>query len=255
VCRLRRIRFLAPLTVCWLVVGAVWAQDQEAMLRGGVRLESLAHLVHDLEHQPASEALPFIESLLSAEGSVEVRSDTNTLVLRDRASVIETLRHELTAFDHPPMSIQLDLYVLDATVRQSEEPEQDPRALPVALRNELVQMQLLRTNRYEVKGEVRLSAREGEQVSYQIGPEYTVRFTVGTVLGGQRLRLRSFEVARLAADGVSNLVHTNLNLTVDRLLLLGLASKESSARIPVVGVRAGLASTEPSVQEVGRGGD
>lgn len=250
-------RFLSSLAVpaiclASLSAGAVEAQES-AKAVGGVRVESMSKLVQVLEHQPAREAFPLIESLLSPDGVFEV-PDANTLVVRDHASVVEKLAQELKDFDHPLENVDLEVYVLDASARQSEEPEQDPQTFPEPLRAGLAQM--LRFNHYELRGEGQVSVREGEEIRYQIGPEYAVRFTVGTVLGGQRLRLRSLEVARRSPDGDYGPVRPpfNLNLTIDRLLLLSLASAEGSERSLVVGVRAGVQDKPTVLEPSPRGG-
>jgi hypothetical protein len=207
------------------------------------RVESVAVHAHRLEHQPVREAVSLIEPFLSSVGSFEVRADTNTLVVRDLASVVETVRALLVDFDHLPLGVELHLYVLDASRRGVEESEQAPDSLPEALREGLGEM--LRFNRYVLVGSGQVTALEGEEVSYQVAPEYGLSFTVGTVLGGQRLKLRSFEVARRDAGGEQRLAHLHLNLEVGRLLVLGLARESSAERSLVVAVRAGVPSLQP----------
>lgn len=193
------------------------------------RAETLVLHAHQLEHQPAREALPLVEPMLSPRGSLELRAQTNTLVIRDHASIVDAVRAALREFDHPPIDLVLDLYILSVSRREGELPRgADISDLPPALVEGLGSM--VRFNEYQLLAEGQLLTREGQPVSYELGSRYTVSFQVGTVLGARRLKLRGFEVSSRRGTLSETLVATDINLTLRRMLVLGFVASESSDR-------------------------
>lgn len=192
------------------------------------RVETLVLYAHELEHQPAREALPLVEPMLSPNGTLELRSSTNTLVLRDHPSAIERIRAALRDFDHPPLDLQLDLYILRAS-RRSEElpPGADLSALPPALVAGLGSM--VRFNEYALLAEQSLRMREGQEVLVEVGNRYTVSFKAGTVLGAQVIKLRGFSVERKSELLRQRLFNTDLNLKLRRFQVVSIASDVNSA--------------------------
>ena len=86
---------------------------------------------------------------------------------------------------------------------------------------------LLRYDSFVLLSETRLEAREGDEVAYEFRSGYQVRFRLGTLLAGQRLRLRDFRVSRTQPP--ADLIHTTVNLPLAQPLILGLTRDEGSA--------------------------
>lgn len=66
---------------------------------------------------------------------------------------------------------------------------------------------------------------------YEIGDSFQVGFRLGTALADGRIKLSDFQVVysgRSAKRGEQPLIHTNLNLWLDKTMSLGLAKSESS---------------------------
>jgi hypothetical protein len=184
---------------------------------------------HQLQHQPAREALPLVEPMLSPRGSLELRAQSNTLVVRDHASIVEAVRAALRQFDHPPIDLVLDLYILSVSRREGAlPPGADVSDLPPALVEGLGSM--TRFNEYRLLAEGQLLTREGQPISYDLGDRYAVSFQVGTVLGARRLKLRGFEVRSRNGALSEALVATDINLTLRRMFVLGLMASESADR-------------------------
>lgn len=199
------------------------------------RTETLVLHAHQLEYQPAREALPLVEPMLSPRGSLELRAQSNTLVVRDHASIVEAVRAALREFDHPPIDLVLDVFLLLASRREENlPPGAAVSALPPALVEGLGSM--VRFNQYEVMAEGQLVAREGQQVSYDLGSRYSLRFQMGTVLGARRLKLRGFELARRTGTLSQPLLSTDLNVTLRRMQVVALAASEDAERGLVVAV-------------------
>ena len=184
-----------------------------------------ALLVHayTLIHQPAAEALALVHPLLSERGSVQLQPGGNTLVVRDEAAVVEQVAELLREFDHPARKLGIRIQVVRAGDGG------DGAGLDPELARRL--RELLRYDSYRVKAAADLEAREGEQVSYELGEEYRITFQLGTLMSGERLKLHDFEVARrAAAEQQQRLLHTQVNLRLGRPMILGLAKDESSRR-------------------------
>lgn len=178
-----------------------------------------------LEHQSAAEAVNLVYPYLSEHGTVELRPGGNTLLVRDRAEVIARLEPLLRDFDHPARPLQLEIQIVSAGGAAVGE-EESPR-LSAELEARL--QQLLRYKSYRLMATVRLEAAEGRIVASPLGPEYEVDFRLGTVGADRRIKLHGFRVLR-RQDGseAKALIHTNLNLWLDRPMVLGLARTESS---------------------------
>ncbi len=126
--------------------------------------------------------------------------------------------------------------------------EAGPRGLPTAMSPALAPAlmrqlhELLRFDAYRVLAQATLHTREGESVSYDLGPVYRVRFRLGTAIR-QRLKLRGFTIERGARrNGKESkpLVHADLNLWLSEPLILGLTRDEASKHALMVVVNGTL---------------
>ena len=94
-----------------------------------------------------------------------------------------------------------------------------------------------------------MEVKEGLDVTHEVGTEYRVEFQIGRVRADRRVKLSNFKVLRLT-DGVPRqLIHTNLNLWLDRPLVLGLARTESSERALMIIVDCSLERGETEVAD------
>ena len=194
---------------------------------------------YTLEHQPAVEAIALIHSLLSERGAVELRPGGNTLVIRDSPAVVERLVRLLDDFDHPARPVRLALQLVRAGLGTASDSAGDE--LPEALVRRL--KELLRYDDYRLLAAAEMEIREGEQVVFELGDEFQVGFRMGTLLAGGRVKLHGFRVARQAGNpGSRQLIHTHLNLWLDKPMILGLARAESSDRALMVVLTCSLDS-------------
>jgi hypothetical protein len=196
------------------------------------------------EHQPAVEALALIEPLLSRRGTLSFDREQNTIVVRDHAGVIGTLRPILEEFDHQPRWIHLEIYLLRAGREEVSEPSprspqatRDSRPLPADIVASLGH--LLTFRHYEPLGSAQFVVREGQEVVGKLGAVHEVNFRAGTVLMDQRLRLRAFELARTDRTGAAGTVFrpADLNLKNDKALLLTVSADSQSESGMVVALR------------------
>lgn len=175
-------------------------------------------------YQPAAEALALVQPLLSARGGVELRS--KSLIVRDTADVIARLKLVLERFDHPPIDVRFEIFIVRAT-RASFSPLLPGDPLPAALAARLKDQ--MPYSQYNVLSRTELSAQEGAEVTYQFGDGYGIRFRTGTILNGKHLKLQSFRFERAEGAAPKSLFTGVLHLQVGNTFAMSLSSEESSA--------------------------
>lgn len=185
--------------------------------------DAFAVHIAELRYQSAVEAMGLVHAQLSPDGTVELRGD-NGLVVRDHRSRVEAIRRLLDEFDRPSRTLRLEIQVVEASTgeRATARGETLPEEFSQRLR------ELLRYESFVVLGSARVLVREREEVSYRVGDDYRVAFRLGALLHGN-LKLFGFQVIRTAAGSAEHqLLHTDLALTSDKPMVLGLAPSESS---------------------------
>lgn len=199
------------------------------------RVETLGHEVFQMRHQPARHALPLVDPLLSESGSVSFEEETNALVIKDRVSVLEKLAPVLLEFDHPVRAVTLDFYLLAASRSEDGTPPANSNGdIPRQLLDELGS--LLRLNRYEPLGRVRVTVKEGERATAELGPGYGVSFDVGTILRSRFLKLGDFRVEQERGSLRRQLFHSSLNIERSRPAFITVSRDATSSSGLVVGV-------------------
>jgi hypothetical protein len=207
--------------------------------------EDLALHAYSLRYQQAIEAVPLIQPLLSAKGTLELQPGSNTLVVRDTQAALNRIIPVLRAYDHPSQPLRLDVMIVKAS-RAVVSP-QARSDLPEELTRRL--RELLPYEVYELQAQTQLLTREGEAVAYNVGSDYEVSFRLGTLMSDRRVKLGGFEVGRRLAHRAASvpMIHTNLNLWLEQTLSLGLARGEASrdALIIVLTLHRGDAQKRP----------
>lgn len=212
-------RSIASLFLILALVACLPARPQtprEVVVRG-----------YTFKHQQASEAVSLVYPLLSPRGTVEFQPASNTLVIRDTQAAINRILPVLRKFDHPAMPLRLEVIV----VRASRAPMVSPRVSYSDLPDRLTQQlrDLLGYDTFEVQARAQLAGAEGQQVVYEVGPEYKVSFRFGTLLPDQRIKLSGFRISRRAEGRPEReLLQSTPTLVLDRPFNLGLAKSEAS---------------------------
>jgi hypothetical protein len=230
----RPLPWLAAVAV---LLSAALAGRAAGQAAGSVERELVVH-VFELEHQPASEAWNLVQPLLSARGSVELRPADNTLVLRDTMAALERVLPVLVAFDHPPRDVNVEIWLIRASDGARVSPVPPPRSsnVPRELLGHLAG--LFHYQQYDLVADSRVRSREGQRVTFQLGPQHSVRFRLGTIVGDQRLRLVDFEVFQEErGKALESLIRSNLNLWLGRNMVFALSQGEQSPTALMVVVR------------------
>jgi hypothetical protein len=210
-------RHLTSLLVLSLLLPAAAAAaqpEQQALPR-------MALHAYVFQHRDAADAVPLVRPLLSARGSLLIKPDGKTLVVRDSVAGIARVVPVLRSLDRPV--IPLDLEVMLVRAERSIVSPPQASDIPAALAAEL--RSILPYDTYRQVAHSDLESREGEDVTYEVGAGYALRFRVGRYAGGS-VRLHDFRVYRQGRG--EPLVHANLVLRLDETYSLGLSKSESS---------------------------
>lgn len=186
--------------------------------------------IFKLEHQSAAEAVALIHPHLSERGTVELRPSVNTVVVRDTRPAIDAIVPLLRDFDRPARAVRLEINVVSAGTGDGQ--GETDGALPEELLERL--RELLRYQSYRLKARAAIDVEEGGEVAHRLG-DFEVEFRMGTVGSDRRIKLHGFRILRRRdGDEPRSLIHTNLNLWLDRPMVLGLAKTETAERALMV---------------------
>lgn len=210
-------RHLPSLLVLSLLIPAAAAVAQTRQ-PADVRLGLHAYV---FQHRAAADAVPLVRPLLSPRGSLLIKRDGKTLVVRDTVAGIARVVPMLRSLDRPVIPLDLEVRLVRAE-RTQVSPVQ-PSTIPETLASEM--RSILPYNVYLQVAHADLATREGEEVTYEVGAGYTLRFRLGRYEAGS-VRLHDFRVYRAGRE--QPMVHANLRLTLDETYSLGLSKSESS---------------------------
>ena len=251
----------ATLLVAVLVSASAVAQSAPGG-RGASDASGLRVYAHTFQHRQTGEMLSLVRPLLSARGTVEEQPGSNTLVIRDRPDVIAEIVPLIQALDHPAEDVRLEIHVLRAgpyrptPISPSTPPQTlDSSGLPPELVERL--RRLLRYDDYQVLARAGMSSKEGEDVTFELDPRYSVSFRLGTVMAQQRLRLENFRFFRqppASADKSrrlepEQLFHATLNLWQERPFALVLSQNHQLGEALMVAISWHRESVTPTAEK------
>ncbi len=168
-------------------------------------------------HQAASTLAPEVLPFLGSAGSVEIRGAGNTLIVTDTADRIAKIVPLLRHLDRPRSEVEVSVRLVRGW-RAAVSGEPAP-VLPADLQSRLAK--LLPGRRYELLGQRTSRTVEGSPVEVLLGSDLHLRFEVGTVLAGRRLRLGDFTLLRTTSK--TTLMQGDVNLWVDRPVAIALS--------------------------------
>jgi hypothetical protein len=208
-------RILAPLLLLSLLVPAAAAQPRQPP-ESPLRLHAYV-----FQHRAAADALPVVRPLLSPRGSLLVKPDGATLIVRDSMAGIARVVRVLRAIDRPVIPLELEVMLVRAERTEASPPPSS--TIPPALAGEL--SAVLPYNVYRQVARADLGTHEGEEVTFEVGSGYAIRFRVGLYEAGT-VKLHDFRVYR--EGRATPMVHANLNLRLAETYSLGLSKSEAS---------------------------
>jgi hypothetical protein len=216
---------------------ALWAMPEGAPAFAAAESEGLVTVTYSLQHQAVSEAVSLVFPLLSGAGAVEVRPGENALVIRDHAAAIERILPALREFDRPGRTIRLGIRVVTA------EAEPGDGTVDSGLSDELLHRlrELLPFRAYRKVAAADLEISEGGGVGRELSAAFRIDFRMGRLQPDRRIKLYGFRISRLDRNPPPPpLIHTNVNLRLDKPMVLGLARTEASETALMVILQSAL---------------
>jgi hypothetical protein len=204
--------------VALLLAAALPAAAQQAAARSS----ELALHAYTLRSRSADEAADLVRGMLSDRGTVTVQTDGRTLLVRDTAESLSRIVPVLRELDRPRQALQLEIMV----VRAFRNPVSPPleSTVPAELASKL--RRLLSYDVYQLMARADLPTRQEEEVTYEVGAGFTVRFQVGEVAENGQVKLRDFRLYRRGSE--EPIIRTHLNLFMDKTYTLGFAKSEDN---------------------------
>lgn len=209
-------------------------------------MPSIALRAYTFQHQSAGEVVDLIYPLLSDHGTVELQPRGNTVIIRDAPPSLDRIVGLLRDLDRPARALRLRLQFVEAFAQAAAAPAES--MLEEELERRL--RRLLRYGGYQLLASTELDLREGVEAASGDNEGYWVTLRVGRLLGGKRVQLHGFRVFRQGgSEPAKPLINTDLNLWLDRPLILGLARDEASDRALMVVLSCSLlnATGEPEL--------
>ncbi len=188
---------------------------------------TLVEITRPLRYQSPTDAVLLLRPALSPVGSVEVQG--KRVVVKDVPGIVTRLESMLDDFDHPRVDLRVVVQVVQAS--GSVVSPAGGNDVPEPLRGRL--RKAFPYGSYRLVSQGGFEAGEGTDVRSPIGQDFPVSFRLGTLRRGQSVWLHDFQIAHLDSPDTP-LLETNLVLSLDRPLVVGLTTDESSNKALLV---------------------
>ena len=172
--------------VAFLAVGATRAVENE------VTGEQLATRVFKIQHKELDDVVSLIQSALSDDSSILMRSRIHTISVTDHADNLTEAATLIADFDVPPLEVTLRINLILASRGERGRPAATMMGrLPPNF------SELTKWMNYELLGGLSVRTTELERSSVLLGEEYRIRFEVDRVDDRtNRIRMRDFVLER-----------------------------------------------------------
>lgn len=213
--------FSAALVAFWL--GALGAANaEEASVR-----------VFVLKYKRVEEAALLIRPHLSDSASVTLTQRLNAMTVTDREENLKRIARVVAEFDVPPRGFTFAIKLVRA---RAEVPAGSIAREIGGLGARLKTM--FQFKDYSLIDSATLQGVEGHAVTWKLGDEYIVAFTISPAGSGDELMLSPFALSRIKKNEQGRIVtvplyRTAIPITLNQTLVLG-ASKEESSKTALI---------------------
>jgi hypothetical protein len=212
---------LAALAAFWIAVLGT-AVAEEASVR-----------VFVLKHRRVEEAALLIRPQLSESASVTLTQRLNAMTVTDREENLRRIARIISDFDVPPRGITFAVKLIRA---RAEVPAgsiaQEIGGLGARLKT------MFQFKDYSLIDSATLQGVEGHPVTWKLGDEFVVAFTIAPAGSSDELMLSPFALSRVKKNEQGRsvtvpLYRTAISITLNQTLVLG-ASKEESSKTALI---------------------
>ena len=192
------------------------------------KAENASVRVFVLKYKRVEEAALLIRPHLSDSASVTLAQRLNAMTVTDREENLKTIARVIGEFDSPPRGFT---FVVKLVRARADVPAgtigQEIGGLGAKLKT------MFQFKDYALIDSVLLRGVEGKPVSYRLGEEYVLTFSIGPAGSGDELLLSPFALSRLKRDeqgriNVVPLYRAAIPITLNQTLVVGASREEGS---------------------------
>lgn len=189
--------------------------------------------VFSLKHRRAEEAAILVRPFRTDGGSLVVESKLNTITITDAANAIDKMAQVIASYDVPPRGVSIAVTLLRASNEAPKSPERRDVSEEVRGAGERIK-RLFNYVNYVPLDSVVFQGTEGDSLSYAIGGDFHVDFTVESTADDAVL-VRNLTLERIRRDERGQEVRkpigprSSLRLTIQQTVVYGVAREEASS--------------------------
>ncbi|HKA35709.1 MAG TPA: secretin N-terminal domain-containing protein [Thermoanaerobaculia bacterium] len=199
-----------------------------------------------LKYKRVEEAALLIRPHLSDSASITLAQRLNAMTVTDREENLKTIAKVIAEFDAPPRGFTFAVKLVRA---RADAPAGTMAREIGGLGAKLKSM--FQFNDYTLIDSATMQGVEGRQISYRLGDEYILNFTIGPAGSGEELLLSPFALSRLKRDDQGRVIPTllyraSVPVTLNQTLVVG-ASKEEGSKNALILILLAQETARPGV--------
>ncbi len=195
--------------------------------------KNLSVKTFQFKHKRAENAASVIKSLMSADGSMSIQPNGNSLIVTDLAENMKKIAAALAVFDTAPQPFHLTVRLVSARRGTPAEARVDTDLGDVSPK-----LALLRYNVLERTGSAEVTGKEGEPGLLNLG-SYRADFQIGEYdPASDSLKVEDFRLLKLDGDQLTPMMKTTLNLKLGQTVIIGVTKEAQSQRALMIVVTA-----------------
>jgi hypothetical protein len=181
-----------------------------------------------LKYRRAEEAALLIRPHLSESASVTLTPRLNAMTITDREENLKTVAKVIADFDAPPRGFSFAIKLVRArTDAPAGTISQEIGGLGAKLKS------MFQFNDYALLDSAVIQGVEGKPLSYRLGDEYVLTFSIGAAGSGEELLLSPFALSRVKKDEQGRLstvplYRASITVTLNQTLVVGASKEEGS---------------------------
>ena len=181
-----------------------------------------------LKYKRVEEAALLIRPHLSESASITLTQRLNAMTITDREANLKTVAKVLAEFDAPPRGFDFAVKLIRA---RADVPagsiEKEIGGLGAKLKS------MFQFNDYSLIDSAVIKGTEGRPISYRLGEEYVLTFSIGPVGSGDELLLSPIALSRLKRNDQGRMVtvplyRASVPVALNQTLVLGASRDETS---------------------------
>jgi hypothetical protein len=196
--------------------------------QGGAASADASVRVFVLKYKRVEEAALLIRPHLSKSASVTLTPGLNAMTITDREENLKTVAKVIADFDAPPRGFSFAVKLIRArTDAPAGTISQEIGGLGAKLKS------MFQFNDYALLDSAVIQGVEGRQLSYRLGDEYVLAFSIGAAGSGEELLLSPFALSRVKKDEQGRpytvpLYRAAITVTLNQTLVVGASKEEGS---------------------------